>query len=447
MGAYVNANNAYSTLAGNITAGDTSFTLTVGGSFPVVRPGDWSYVTFQDTANNIEIVKITAHGDGTNSFTCVRGEENTIPRAWIVGDTVECRFTAGTVVTLDGVQTLTNKTFAAPVILFADGTLGTPGIRWANEPTTGFTRLSSTLMAVSINGVNTMHWQPGHTMVNSSLNMPNGGQITFYNNGGSLWPVLHANSANNLYVGHGGWANTYIYGAGAANVHVHGGGVALGGNVTGVTKAMVGLGNVHNRQQIQELRPGGNSIYMGWNGSQIDVQVDNSYFGGTWPINISGSSASTSGNAATAGYANNSGAVNGISGWNYSNRAKNPVYLWATDGGSNDQYLTQPGNLNVNYANSSNYANTAGNANALGGVGPGSFVRTNDGSVTNLRVWQDWNDTILLEVATQGNWSAVPANSTFSRAVTLFSYGPTMADLTSKVEALEAKVAALEARA
>jgi len=70
-----------------------------------------------------------------------------------------------------------------------------------------------------------------------------------------------------------------------------------------------------------------------------------------------------------AALADNSNAVSGISGWNYSNRAKNPTYMWCTDGSAGDQYLTQPGNLSVNYAGTSGYCNgTAENANLLSGM-------------------------------------------------------------------------------
>jgi hypothetical protein len=86
------------------------------------------------------------------------------------------------------------------------------------------------------------------------------------------------------------------------------------------------------------------------------------------------------GRATTAGNADNANAVNGISGWNYSNRAKNPVYMWVTDGGSNDQYLTQPGNISVAYAGTagycsgtSEYANRAGVTNSIEGSSGGTL--------------------------------------------------------------------------
>lgn len=115
MATYVNANNAYSTLAGNMTNVATTFTVAAGNGarFPTVAGSDWTYVTLQNSANTIEILKITAHALASDSFTCSRAQEGTTAVAWSTGDVVECRLTAATAVTVDGTQTLTNKTIAA----------------------------------------------------------------------------------------------------------------------------------------------------------------------------------------------------------------------------------------------------------------------------------------------------------------------------------------------
>lgn len=441
MAAYVNANNAFSTLAGNISASDTSFTLTVGGSFPVVTAGNWSYVTFQDTANNIEIMKVTLHGDGTNSFQCVRAQEGTPARAWIVGDFVECRFTAGTVCTLDGVQTLTNKTILSPTLRFADGTLSSPGMAWQNEPTTGFTRIGSTIMAVSINTQNVMQWQPSATIFNAPAYFSNGNSLNFYNASGAGWEVLHANNANNLYVGRVGWVNTYLYGGGAANIHIHGGGVAFAGNITGINAGHVGLGNLQNHRQVYELRNGGAAVYIGWDGGMLDCQVNSTYFGRNWPINISGTAAACSGNAGTASTAANALNICNIGGWRYANMGKNPAYLWASDGSTQDQFLVQPGNLTVNRANSASYADSAGSTNSISGVGLGNLVRSNDGSLVNAYMYDDQNESVYIAFQANRNLGG-PQSNTYS--IRLWSYGPTMATATETVKAREVDPAADE---
>ena len=125
MAEYKNSNNAYSTLAGTMSTVATTFTVAAGHGtrFPTINNAgvgsDWSYCTLQNAANQIEIVKITRHDSASDSFTCVRSQEGTNGGAtytWAVGDVVECRLTAATAVTVDGTQTLTNKTFVAPVL-------------------------------------------------------------------------------------------------------------------------------------------------------------------------------------------------------------------------------------------------------------------------------------------------------------------------------------------
>ena len=96
-------------------------------------------------------------------------------------------------------------------------------------------------------------------------------------------------------------------------------------------------------------------------------------------------SAGSAGSATTASTASNANAVNGISGWNYSNRAKNPAYIWATDGSASDQYLTQPGNLSVNYANSAGSVNYSNNSGQLGGQNPGYYINNAGSAVVNIR--------------------------------------------------------------
>jgi hypothetical protein len=183
----------------------------------------------------------------------------------------------------------------------------------------------------------------------------------------------------------------------------------------GAAVAALGFTPVQQGDGIGQTAGSTNKIKIGWSaGSKLLVTVDSNNFGDIWPINADAASGlrsggavagskmtfnwsgqsgtppyvwggsdgvnmyvyqpsqmtvgtasnanACSGNAATASTASNANAVNGISGWNYSNRAKNPAYIWVTDGSASDQYLTQPGNISVNYANS------AGSAPANGGT-------------------------------------------------------------------------------
>jgi Chaperone of endosialidase len=55
----------------------------------------------------------------------------------------------------------------------------------------------------------------------------------------------------------------------------------------------VGLGNLLNNRQVVDLRNGQNTIYIGWNNGAVDLQIDGTYFGTTWPMNITGRSGTT----------------------------------------------------------------------------------------------------------------------------------------------------------
>ena len=112
MPAYQIKNNAFSTLAGSITNVATTLAVQTGHGdrFPAITGSDWTYITLQDAAGNIEIVKVTARAALSDTFTVTRAQEGTTARAWSAGDVVELRLTAGTATTADGTQTQTNKT-------------------------------------------------------------------------------------------------------------------------------------------------------------------------------------------------------------------------------------------------------------------------------------------------------------------------------------------------
>lgn len=107
------ANNATTTLASGIISSDTTITVagSSGGLFPAAGSGDYFYATLVNSANDIEIVKVTARSGDV--MTVVRGQDGTVALDWIGGDRFELRITAralvdislGTNITdLDGVQ-------------------------------------------------------------------------------------------------------------------------------------------------------------------------------------------------------------------------------------------------------------------------------------------------------------------------------------------------------
>jgi hypothetical protein len=142
-------NNASATLSASITSTQTSVSVTSGQGalFPTLSAGDYFYVTFSDSANNLEIAKCTARASDT--LTVVRGQDGTTGRAFSAGDKCELRFTAagitdlgtgvnttnlqaGTtingidIVTTTGTQTLTNKTLTNPTV--ATGAFSSPAM-------------------------------------------------------------------------------------------------------------------------------------------------------------------------------------------------------------------------------------------------------------------------------------------------------------------------------
>jgi hypothetical protein len=89
-------NNAIGQLASGITDVATSMTLSSsqGALFPAISGApDHFMVTLVDSSNNIEIVKVTARS--SDVLTIVRGQEGTSGTAYLAGDRVELRNTAG----------------------------------------------------------------------------------------------------------------------------------------------------------------------------------------------------------------------------------------------------------------------------------------------------------------------------------------------------------------
>ena len=92
------ANNATTVLAGPIAVGALSMSVApgTGSLFPAIAVGQQFSVTLRSQANPLtvrEIVYCTART--TDTFTIVRGQEGTIPTAFIAGDFVDQFLTAG----------------------------------------------------------------------------------------------------------------------------------------------------------------------------------------------------------------------------------------------------------------------------------------------------------------------------------------------------------------
>jgi len=88
-------NNAISTLAAGISDSDLSLTIQAadGLLFPSPSGNDSFLCTLSDASNNIEIIEVT--NKSADTFTIVRGQEGTVAKAYLSGDSVELRVTAG----------------------------------------------------------------------------------------------------------------------------------------------------------------------------------------------------------------------------------------------------------------------------------------------------------------------------------------------------------------
>jgi hypothetical protein len=94
--AYKAKNNAYSTLAGPLTAADTLATVQAGHGdrFPVIAGADYTLCTIEDAAGRREIIKVTTRAAASDTFTIERGQEGTTALSWGAGDSIELRMTA-----------------------------------------------------------------------------------------------------------------------------------------------------------------------------------------------------------------------------------------------------------------------------------------------------------------------------------------------------------------
>lgn len=98
------ANNATTTLSSGITSSATSISVASSSAFPTLGVGDYTYITLDDKAGTIEIVKLTAISGST--FTVVRGQDGTSAASFAQGDQVELRLTAALLNDISGSENI-----------------------------------------------------------------------------------------------------------------------------------------------------------------------------------------------------------------------------------------------------------------------------------------------------------------------------------------------------
>ena len=214
-----------------------------------------------------------------------------------------------------------------------------------------------------------------------------------------------------------------------------------------------------------------NKVYIGWSATgKLLCQVDGNPFGQVWPINADaalsvrnsgviggtplvftwqdpggGGAYVWSGDGPSSAFvrpvsslrvanAANADAVNGISGWAYRNDANNPAYIWCTEGSGQAQHLTQPGNLSVNYANSTAYSANSNNAEHFLGRQGEYWINNGDTAVRNLR-----NNGIAQLLAGLSGYGDTwwPTNPSDARLKT--DIAPTREDSLAKIARIEFK--------
>lgn len=89
------SNNATSRLSVSISSTDTSLSVQAGDGekYPSPTGNDWFPLTLLKANGDLEITKCTARSGDV--FTIDRGQENTSPKSFSVGDRVEVRMTEG----------------------------------------------------------------------------------------------------------------------------------------------------------------------------------------------------------------------------------------------------------------------------------------------------------------------------------------------------------------
>jgi len=259
-----------------------------------------------------------------------------------------------------------------------DGTAAAPGLTFNSEPGMGIFRESNNVMGVAIAGNVVARFTPTsfqltNPLIIDKIVMGDGtvgapslafidetstgiyqeaaGAITFATLG-----IKRVNiNADGLGVVGGLFGSTVnISGNGIINGNVNIGGIlSVAGAINGA-----GINNsagFASRNIVNVLPSTTNVIYLGWSASFLTAQVDNSYFGADWPINITGN-APTSGLAAKASTLASGGGGGGPMIFTFGDGGGSPFWVWGNNGTNN--FVFQSSQMTV--GNATNAANLAG---------------------------------------------------------------------------------------
>lgn len=152
---FADAARAYLSAGINNTA--TTIGITSGGAlFPVANGTDWFKAVLQD-ASGIEIVYVTAHTSGANTFTVTRGQEGTTARSFAAGSVFGIRVTAADMaVVVAGASAFTSAALDGKVDKVAGKGLSTEDYTTAEK-----TKLAGVEAGAQVNTVNSVAGQTG----------------------------------------------------------------------------------------------------------------------------------------------------------------------------------------------------------------------------------------------------------------------------------------------
>lgn len=313
------SNNASTTLASEISNSATTIVVATGtGSlFPTISSvDDYFNVTITDSAKHIEIVTVTARTGDT--FTVMRGMENTTARAWLASDILELRITKGL---LDQLKLDATKDTASNLSAHTSNT--------SNPHSVTATQVG--LGNVTNESKATMFTSPTFTG-NAVLGAPASGD---FSTGTFTWPTFNQNTSGNAatatYATSAGDAGTLdshdsTYFATASNLSSHTGNTS---NPHSVTAAQVGLGNVENKSSAtirSEITSSNVTTALGFtplsttgtaaDSDKLDGQHGSYYQPASSAITTSNIGSQSVAYASSAGSAGNGGvtSVNGMTG-------------------------------------------------------------------------------------------------------------------------------------
>jgi hypothetical protein len=224
-----------------------------------------------------------------------------------------------------------NNMFVRPQNAGSTLFLGSAGANWMGIGPTGTTSLfgplSGTTGAFSgaVNASSFTATGAAATQVNAlTLQQGSQPQWVIYQPGSSNDFRIFGNSADRLTINNAGLVNVpgsltvggspVVTNSGTWGINVTG----SAGSITGAYGGALTSAQVTNGLGFTPVQQGGgtgqlaNKVFIGWNGNQLNAQVDSTNFGSTWPISVSGTSAS----AASATTATNlsGGSVAGTTG-------------------------------------------------------------------------------------------------------------------------------------